>query len=153
MSLWRDDLLANERTAMKGWSTVTVLALVIAEAILLTWHGLDAWRQGGIVAAEQRLRAEVADPGAKFTEEQLTGDQTNGQTCGRVETSSGTSERFIVYIDGREPLIDGGLSRKVLSQAEFEEAWQSDCLRQGYNVVLARGEAWFGAGGAESTGR
>ena len=136
---------------MKGWSTITVVVLALAEAILLTWHGLDAWRQGGILAAEQRMRAELGDPHAKFTEEQLTGDKTNGQTCGRVETSSGTSERFIVYIDDREPLIDGGLSRRELSQADFEDAWSRDCLRQGYNVVLAKGEAWFGAGDSEST--
>ena len=138
---------------MKGWSTITVVALVLAELALLTWHGLDAWRQSGIVDAEQRMRAELGDPGAKFTEEQLTGDKTNGQTCGRVETSSGTSERFIVYIDDREPLIDGGLNRKELSQADFEDAWQRDCLRRGYKVVIAKGEAWFGAGADQSASR
>ena len=136
---------------MKGWSTITVVALIVAEAILLTWHSLDAWRQSGIVVAEQRMRAELGDPGAKFTEEQLTGDKDTGQTCGRVETSSGTSERFIVYVDDREPLIDGGLNRKVLSQADFEDAWRDACLRQGYNVVLAKGEAWFGSGGVSQT--
>jgi len=140
-------------SAVKGWSTITVVALTLAEAILLTWHSLDAWRQSGIVAAEQRLRGELGDPGAKFTEEQLTGDKISGQTCGRVETSSGTSERFIVYIDDREPLVDGGLNRKTLSQADFEDAWQRDCVRQGYNVVLAKGEAWFGAGADQSASR
>ena len=110
----------------------------------LSRGGLGDWRQAGIREAEQRMRTELGDPGAKFIEEQLTGDQRTGQTCGRVITSAGASERFIVYIDDRDSLIDGGLSRKTLSQADFEDAWQRDCLRRGYNVVIAKGEAWFG---------
>lgn len=128
---------------MKGWSTTTLAVLVLAEGILFAWHGLNSWREDSMLAAEQRMRAELGDPGAKITEEQLTGDRTSGQTCGRVETSSGMSERFIVYIDAREPLFDGGLGQEVRSRADFEDVWRFDCLRQGYNIVIAKGEAWF----------
>lgn len=137
---------------MKGWSTITLAVLVVAEIILVGWHTLNGWRDDKVLAAEREMRAELGDPRAKFTEDQFTGDQTNGQTCGRIETSSRGSERFIVYIGARAPLIDGGLGGGDLSQADFDDAWRSDCLRKGYNPVLASGQAWF-AGGDDSSMR
>jgi hypothetical protein len=129
---------------MKGGSTIVLalialLAAVVLGLIALQGHGggLGDWRQAGIREAEQRMRAELGDPGAKFSEEQLTGDQRSGQTCGRVITSAGASERFIVYIDTPEPYIEGGLGRKALSQEQFDGDWESDCLHEGYNVAPA----------------
>jgi|SRR5215471_8155506 len=136
---------------MKDGSTivlalVALLAAVVLVLIALQGHGaggqgggLGDWRQAGIREAEQRMRAELADQGAKFSDEQLTGDQRTGQTCGRVITSAGASERFIVYIDTPEPYIEGGLGRKALSQEQFDGAWESDCLHEGYNVVPGGG--------------
>jgi hypothetical protein len=128
---------------MKGGSTIglALLALVALVALVIALQARDGWRQAGIKAAEQRMRAELSDPGAKFSEEELTGDQTSGQTCGRVQTSSGASERFIVYIDTPEPYIDGGLGHKVLSQEDFEGYWTNDCLKEGYNLAPSQGGA------------
>ena len=127
---------------MKGGSTIVLalialLAGVVLALVALQRHGgaLGDWRQAGIREAEQRMRTELGDPGAKFSEEQLTGDQRTGQTCGRVITSAGASTRFIVYIDTPEPYIEGGLGRKALSQEQFDQDWEADCLREGYNVV------------------
>lgn len=128
---------------MKGWSTTTLAALTLVEGIVFAWHGLEGWREEDIQTAQQVMRAEFDDPRVRFTEGQLTGDRTSGQTCGRLETSAGVSERFIVYVDARAPLVDGGLGRQARSQSGFEDAWRDDCLRQGYNAVFAKGEALF----------
>lgn len=116
----------------------------VASATLVTVAGCSAgrlgdWRQAGIKGAEQRMRATLGDPGAKFSEEQLTGDQRTGQTCGRVVTSAGASGRFIVYIDTPEPYLESGLGERAVSQEDFDQAWENDCLHEGYNVAPGAG--------------
>ena len=127
---------------MKSGSTV-VPALAAGIALMVPLQGCGGggqvgdWRQAGVREAEQRMRAELADPAAKFSDEQLTGDNRTGQTCGRVITSAGASERFIVYIDTPGPYVEGGLGRTQLSQEQFDQAWENDCLHEGYDVTPA----------------
>lgn len=123
---------------MKGGSTIVVA--VAAGVVLAGLQGCGGrqggdWRQAGIREAEQRMRGELGDPGAKFSEEQLTGDNRTGQTCGRVITSQGAAERFIVYIDTPGPYIEGGLGHAALTQEQFDQAWENDCLHEGYDVA------------------
>jgi hypothetical protein len=96
--------------------------------------GLD-WRPRQIELAEQKIRAEVGYPSARFFNVQVTGDQSTGQICGQVEAATGRSARFIVYIDGTSgPYIEAGVSRDFLPQGRFDLAWRADCVGEGYRL-------------------
>ena len=96
------------------------------------------WRPQAIAQAEAKMRDQVADPAAQSSHVQLTGDDKTGQTCGTMTAVLGPdrvsrSERFIVYIDNTAgPYIEGGFGNPPLSQANFDRAWQGDCLNEGY---------------------
>ena len=97
------------------------------------------WRPQAIAQAETKMREQVSDPAAQFSHVQLTGDDKTGQTCGTITAVLGPdrlsrSERFIVYIDNTAgPYIEGGFDNPPLSQANFDRAWQGDCLNEGYS--------------------
>ena len=96
------------------------------------------WRASAIAHAEDLVRVEVNDPTARFTNEQVTGDSSTGQTCGFVRVKGGATTlskvgRFIVYIDGGAgPFVEAGMSPRALSREDFDFQWQNDCLNEGY---------------------
>ncbi|HEY1837991.1 MAG: hypothetical protein WBQ17_15005 [Rhizomicrobium sp.] len=96
------------------------------------------WRAQAIANAEQNIKDDVGDPSAQFSRVQVTGDDSTGQTCGFVTAkSSGNAPaqatRFIVYIDNTAgPYVESGIGTHPLTSSDFENAWQSDCLREGY---------------------
>ncbi|MDR3511177.1 MAG: hypothetical protein P4L73_06065 [Caulobacteraceae bacterium] len=98
----------------------------------------QAWRAGAASRAEEQVRQVVSDPSAQFSRVQVTGDDRTGQTCGfaSVRTPDGLGHlvRFIVYIDASAgPYVEAGLGRQVLTQDNFERAWQADCVKEGYD--------------------
>jgi len=93
------------------------------------------WRAEAIANAQDTIRAQVNDPAAEFSHLQITGDSSSGQTCGFVTAKVGTLKkgaRFIVYIDGAGPFVEAGMGRTLMSKADFDWAWQNDCLKEGY---------------------
>jgi hypothetical protein len=92
------------------------------------------WRSRQIDLAEQKMRAVLGDPSARFYNVQLTGDQTSGQSCGQVTGADGQLTRFIVYIDTVEPYMEGGPISKRMPQDRFDSAWRNDCLAEGYTA-------------------
>jgi hypothetical protein len=113
-------------------------------ALVLICCGLAAcgqqnrdWRAAAIADAEDQIRADVNDPAAKFSDVQVTGNSSTGQTCGRVSAklSTGGDEegRFIVYIDGSvSPYVENGMGAHPMTHEQFEFAWQNDCIKEGY---------------------
>jgi hypothetical protein len=105
--------------------------------LALTACGPD-WRAREMAAAEDRIRAEVDDPGAVFSQVQITGDSQTGQTCGYVKArhgpdAAGPAARFVVYIDGTSgPWIEKGMGRQFPSQDHFDDAWRADCVGEGW---------------------
>lgn len=99
--------------------------------------GAADWRGPVIARAEEAIRGIVQDPHAGFTRVQVTGDNKTGQTCGYLTAPRpggvAATERFIVYIDNTAgPFIEPGLIDTDMSQQDFENAWQADCVREGY---------------------
>ena len=96
------------------------------------------WRAQAIAQAETQMRSEVGDPNAQFSRVQITGDDKTGQTCGYILISprsgaSGESDRFIVYIDQTSgPFVEGDKGQHPISQQNFDGAWRSDCVSEGY---------------------
>jgi len=95
------------------------------------------WRADAIADAEQQIRVTVSDPSAKFSDVQVTGNNSTGQTCGRVSaklnTGGNQEGRFIVYIDGSvSPYVENGMGGHAMSHEAFEFAWQNDCVKEGY---------------------
>ena len=85
------------------------------------------------------MRGEVNDQAAQFWRVQVTGDDKTGQTCGFVTKRNGSgvpggTEQFIVYIDQTAgPFVEGNLGKQAMSEEAFSNAWQNDCLNEGYN--------------------
>jgi hypothetical protein len=102
--------------------------------------GQQDWRAQTIAQAEAKMRQETTDPAAQFARVQVTGDDKTGQTCGYVSARFATdglnhTARFIVYIDNSAgPYVDGALGRQALSSEDFEQAWRSDCIKEGYTA-------------------
>jgi hypothetical protein len=126
---------------MRGMNTMKTHAALVA--IILCCAGLSAcgqsgdWRAQAIADAESQIRTDVNDPNAKFSDVQVTGNDSTGQTCGRVSarlsTGGDRSGRFIVYIDGSvSPYVENGMGAHPMAQERFEFAWQNDCLKEGY---------------------
>jgi hypothetical protein len=97
----------------------------------------DDWRANAIADAEQQIRSDVSDPNAKFSDIQVTGDSSTGQTCGRVSAKLSTggdqSGRFIVYIDGSvSPYVENSMGAHPMTHEQFEFAWENDCIKEGY---------------------
>jgi len=91
------------------------------------------WRAEATAQAEAKVRAEISDPSAQFSRVQVTGDDRTGQTCGFV-AAAGQAVRFIVYIDGTAgPYVEAGAGQHPIAQDDFNRAWQSDCVSEGYN--------------------
>ncbi|HEY4029309.1 MAG TPA: hypothetical protein VGM25_03115 [Caulobacteraceae bacterium] len=91
------------------------------------------WRVQQTEAAEAKIRAEVGDPGAQFAKVQVTGDDKTGQICGEVQPAHNGARRFVVYIDGTAgPWVEQGAGHTPVSQDRFDQAWQNDCLNEGY---------------------
>ena len=96
------------------------------------------WRAREMAAAEDKIRVEVDDPGAVFSQVQITGDSQTGQTCGTVKAmhgpdAAGPAVRFVVYIDGTSgPWVEKGQGRQFLSQDRFDDAWRADCVGEGW---------------------
>lgn len=96
------------------------------------------WRARETAAAEDKIRAEVDDPGAVFSQVQITGDSQTGQTCGYVKAmhgpdAAGPAARFVVYIDGTSgPWVEKGQGRQFLSQDRFDADWRADCVGEGW---------------------
>jgi hypothetical protein len=91
------------------------------------------WRAQETGKAEDKIRIEVDDPSAAFSNVQVTGDETTGQICGQVTAKGAMTARFIVYIDGTAgPYLAAGLGRNPLPHDQFEFAWRNDCLGEGY---------------------
>lgn len=88
--------------------------------------------------AEEKMRAELKAPTARFSGVQVTGNSTTGQTCGYVTVKTGyaaldKTARFIVYIDGTAgPFVESNMGTHSVSQQRFDFAWQYDCLKEGY---------------------
>lgn len=101
--------------------------------LVLASCGPQDWRAEQTRAAEDKIRADVGSPGAKFVQVQVTGDNRTGQICGLVELANGQRERFVVYIDGTAgPYVENGAGREYVSAETFEAAWTNDCLNEGY---------------------
>jgi hypothetical protein len=92
------------------------------------------WRASAIADAEQKVRDDIAAPSAQFSRVQVTGDSSTGQTCGFVAAKPGEqTTRFIVYIDNTAgPYVESNAGTHPLAGSGFENAWQGDCLREGY---------------------
>jgi len=90
------------------------------------------WRAQQIGRAEAKIRSEVGDASAQFSKVQLTGNEHTGQTCGIVQDAHNAPVRFIVYIDGAGPYVEGGHGGQYLSRDAFDFAWQNDCINEGY---------------------
>jgi hypothetical protein len=95
------------------------------------------WRAQAVADAEQQIRSDVNDPNAKFSDVQVTGNSSTGQTCGRVSarlsTGGDQSGRFIVYIDGSvSPYVENSIGAHPMTHEQFEFAWQNDCIKEGY---------------------
>ena len=95
------------------------------------------WRAGAIADSENQIRSDVGDTAAKFSDVQVTGNDSTGQTCGfvsaRLSTGGDQSGRFIVYIDGTAgPYVENNMGSHAMSHEQFEFAWENDCLREGY---------------------
>lgn len=96
------------------------------------------WRPSAIAGAQAKIRQDLADPVARFSRIQVTGDAVTGQTCGYVTAKAGQDAgdltgRFIVYIDATAgPYVEGGRGKADLSQEDFDRAWQADCVAEGY---------------------
>jgi hypothetical protein len=94
------------------------------------------WRAQAIADAEQKVRDDVGDQSAQFSRVQVTGDSSTGQTCGFVTAKPGgnasaQTTRFIVYIDNTAgPYVESNIGTHPV--ANFENAWQGDCLSEGY---------------------
>jgi hypothetical protein len=125
---------------MRGMNTRSSLVLIVS---LAGCAGLFAcgqpadWRAQAATDAEQQIRSDVNDPAAKFSYVQVTGDDSTGQTCGRVSAKLNTggdeSGRFIVYIDGSvSPYVENSMGAHPMTHDQFEFAWQNDCLKEGY---------------------
>lgn len=92
------------------------------------------WRADAIAAAKAKMLNLINDPAATFTHVEFTGDNSSGQTCGVIVTKRGIftkQARFIVYIDGAGPNVEPGLGSSM-SQADFDWAWKSECVNEGY---------------------
>jgi hypothetical protein len=111
---------------------------------LAACHAQD-WRAQAIAAAEDKIRIEVKDPNAEFSNVQLTGDQATGQSCGKVKVTNGRAlfpspKRFIVYIDNTAgPYIEGGLGSHPITDDDFSFQWHADCVAEGYHPPLLSG--------------
>jgi len=95
------------------------------------------WRAEAIANAEDTVRAQVNDPKAAFSHLQITGDSSTGQTCGFVTAKVGSltkGARFIIYIDGAGPFVEGGMGHTFMSKDDFDWAWLNDCLHEGYKA-------------------
>ncbi|HEY8949486.1 MAG TPA: hypothetical protein VIM56_11430 [Rhizomicrobium sp.] len=97
------------------------------------------WRAQAIADAQEQVRVDVNDPDAKFSDIQVTGNSSTGQTCGRVSAKLNTGGdqegRFIVYIDGNGgsgPYVENDMGKHPMSHEAFEFAWQNDCIKEGY---------------------
>ena len=109
--------------------------LLLLGALLSACTGSGDWRGDAIAAAEAKMCDLINDPAATFSHVDLTGDSATGQTCGVIIVKVGiyTKEaRFIVYIDNTAgPFVEPGLGQ-TMSQADFDWAWQNDCVNEGY---------------------
>ncbi|TPK57746.1 hypothetical protein FJ546_25815 [Mesorhizobium sp. B2-4-19] len=112
-----------------------IAKLLLLPALLSACTGSGDWRAGAISAAEGKMRDLISDASATFSHVQLTGDSSTGQTCGVITAKVGafTKEaRFIVYIDNTAgPFVEPGMGQSM-SRADFDWAWQNDCLNEGY---------------------
>jgi hypothetical protein len=96
------------------------------------------WQPKVIADAEDQIRSRLADPAARFTQVQVTGNSTTGQTCGFVTgnppaAASGGTGRFIVYIDkSAGPFVEQSVGISTISQPQFEFQWEHDCVDEGY---------------------
>jgi hypothetical protein len=90
------------------------------------------WRAAAVESAEVKIRSDIADPHAQFSRVALTGDEAHGQTCGQVMASNGQPGRFIVYIDGDGPFIEG-VGPSPMDHDEFASHWYNDCVSEGYS--------------------
>jgi hypothetical protein len=91
------------------------------------------WRAQSIDKAETKMRAEVGDAAATFSEVQVTGDRQTGQICGKVKSANAEPARFVVYIDGTAgPFMEGGRGKTFLTPNQFDFSWRADCLNEGY---------------------
>jgi hypothetical protein len=96
------------------------------------------WKPKVVADAEAQIRATLGDPAAQFSQVQVTGDSSSGQTCGYVTANppaaaKGGTGRFIVYIDkGAGPFIEQAVGISTISQPQFEFQWEHDCLDEGY---------------------
>ncbi len=115
--------------------TPTKIALLLL-CSCMTACGQQDWRASALADAEQKVRDDLSDPSAQFSRVQVTGDSSTGQTCGFVTakpggTASAQTTRFIVYIDNTAgPYIESNAGTHPV--ANFENAWQGDCLNEGY---------------------
>lgn len=118
-------------------TSVALVAAIVSCAGLFACGQSGDWRAQAIADAESQIRTDVNDPNAKFSDVQVTGNDSTGQTCGRVSAKISTggdrSGRFIVYIDGSvSPYVENSMGAHPMSHEQFEFAWQSDCLKEGY---------------------
>jgi hypothetical protein len=107
---------------------LTLLGCLLCLASCGDWD----WRSPQIAIAEKKVRALINDPNAQFSEVQLTGDQSSGQTCGKATSANGDVRRFIVYIDGAPPALDDPQDSDA--HDHFVSAWTNDCLNEGYKA-------------------
>ncbi|HXV01508.1 MAG TPA: hypothetical protein VG166_13520 [Caulobacteraceae bacterium] len=113
-------------------------AMTVLAALGLISCGKQDWRTQTIANAETQMRSEVGDPAAQFSRVQVTGDDKTGQTCGYILVSprsgaSGQTDRFIVYIDqSAGPFVEGDRGQHPMAQQAFDQAWQGDCVSEGY---------------------
>ncbi|HEY2033534.1 MAG TPA: hypothetical protein VGH02_07570 [Rhizomicrobium sp.] len=112
-------------------------ALILLLAAGLFACGQQDWRKQAIADAEAKMRIEVSDPAAKFSDVQVTGDDTTGQICGSISakllTGGERTARFIVYIDNTSgPYVEGNIGVHPVSDDRFVFAWQNDCVKEGY---------------------
>jgi hypothetical protein len=105
---------------------------------LVACQGVD-WKPLALREGEEQIRHMISDPAATFSEVQVVGDRQTGQICGHVlgrgvSAGFGQPARFIVYIDRTAgPWIEGWHGREAISGEDFDEAWQHDCLDEGWH--------------------
>jgi hypothetical protein len=121
------------------WARIALLGGGLSALIACDKAPEPDWRIKVIADAEAKVRATLYDPAARFSQVQVTGDQSTGQTCGTVTANppaaaSGGTGRFIVYIDGNPPTpaIEYAVGISTVSQEQFDFWWEHDCLGEGY---------------------
>jgi hypothetical protein len=128
---------------MRGMNAAkSLLALLVSFAGCAMFFGCGPsgdWRAQAVADAEEQVRVDVNDPDAKFSDMQVTGNSSTGQTCGRVSAKLNTggdqSGRFIAYIDGAggaSPYVENSMGTRPMTHEQFEFAWQNDCIQEGY---------------------